>query len=112
MHNHGRPVKRPPELVQKVADAYIEMAQFLEKLAAAYRERAKHYRAGELDIAYRDLPPDAGAHMRHPAQRAIDGLSEWDVHATYERVRARLQAEPSEPRRVSDAARRAAKVQG
>ena len=78
------------ETAQIAADAYIELAQFLERLAKAYKDRAKHYRSGALQVGYSDLPAEAGDHMRHPAQRAIDGMSEYDVKATYERIRADL----------------------
>ena len=80
------------ETAQRAADAYIELAQFLERLAKAYKERARHYRSGALEVWYSNLPPEAGDHMRHPAQRALDAMSEYDVKATYERIRGDLAA--------------------
>ena len=85
-----RPKNRDEERRQQVADVYIDVAQFLHRLAEAYKERARNYRAGTLLVAYENLPPDAGDHMRHPVQRAIDSLSKYDVVATYERADAAL----------------------
>jgi hypothetical protein len=78
------------EAAQRAADVYLELAQFLEREAKQYREAAKHYRTGALDVAYTNLPPEAGPHMRHPAQRAIDRLSPWTITEAIERLRTEL----------------------
>lgn len=83
------------EVAQRAADTFIEMAQSLEKEAKRFREYAKHYRSGELLVGYTNLPADAGEHMRHPAQRAIDVLSEWDIVATFKRLREELKGATS-----------------
>lgn len=80
------------ERAQQAADLFIEMAQYLERLARAYRDRAKYYRSGELLIAYDNLPPEAGDHMRHPVQRCIDTMSPYDVTGAYDRITAALKA--------------------
>lgn len=86
----NRPKTRDDERRQQCADVYIECAQFLRRLANAYQERARHYREGSLLIAYQNLPADAGDHMRHPVQRAIDSLSKYDVTGMYERAEQAL----------------------
>lgn len=83
---------RRNEPAQRAADAYIELAQFLERQAKEYRDTAKHYRRGNLSVGYENLPADAGDHMRHPCQRAIDRMSHWDILRTIERLRAELEA--------------------
>lgn len=80
------------EVAQKSADAYIELAQILEKQAKRCRELATGYRRGEFDPAYSNLPPEAGDHMRHPAQRAIDNMSWYDTREAVERLRTELAA--------------------
>jgi hypothetical protein len=89
-HAEEMRIRGRSEPAQRAADAYLELAQFLERLAKDYRERAGHYRAGRLHTAYEHLPADAGDHMRHPCQRAIDAMSPYDVSSTYERLRAEL----------------------
>ena len=82
--------KRGNEIAQKSADAYIEMAQILERQAKIYRETARFYRSGDLGTNYANLPADAGDHMRHPAQRAIDGIEHYSIQHHCERLRAEL----------------------
>jgi len=84
--------KNRTEPAQRAADTYIELAQYLEAQAKMYRETAKHYRSGALDVAYTNLPAEAGDHMRHPAQRAIDRLSVWNIKAEFDRLTAELSA--------------------
>ncbi len=82
------------EIAQRAADAYIELAQLLEAEAKRYRMMAKCYRDGTLLTSYH-IPPDVIAHpeMRHPAQRAIDGMSAYDIRAAVERLRLELKGE-------------------
>lgn len=85
--------KRQPaqqEVAQRCADAYLDLAQFLEKQAQQLRQTAKHYRSGECVTGYTGLPADACAEVRHPAQRAIDGLSCYDIRARVEALQAAL----------------------
>jgi hypothetical protein len=83
---------RKHEAAQQAADVYIGLAQALEAQAKRYRETAKYYRSGDLDVAYKNLPADAGDHMRHPVQRAIDGISIWNLREAYEQSEAELKA--------------------
>jgi hypothetical protein len=78
------------ETAQRAADTMLEFAQYLETTAKRYRTLARGYRSGEFDPAYSNLPADAGDHMRHPAQRAIDHLSAYEIRETVERLGAEL----------------------
>lgn len=77
---------------QKAADACIEAAQYLEKMARALKDKARHYRAGELSPEYQNLPADAGPHMKGKTQRAVHEL-EWvsgNINGTLERMAKEL----------------------
>jgi hypothetical protein len=81
------------EAAQRSADAYIELAQLLEAQAKRLRANARGYRSGELLAHYGDnLPAGCAPEMAHPAQRAIDGLSCYDIREAVERLRAELKS--------------------
>lgn len=77
---------------QRAADAHIEAAQYLEKMARELKAKARSYRAGDLSPEYQNLPADAGAHMKGKTQRAVHDL-EWTsghINGTLERIAKEL----------------------
>jgi len=81
------------ETAQRCADAYLELAQELERTAARFRRDAKGYRSGELLTNYTALTTKAAIDASgHPAQRAIDGIGVYNLQGLCETLRAQLKA--------------------
>lgn len=80
------------EVRERCGDAFIEIAQLLEKSAKRYRELAKGYRNGEFNPAYTNMPPETHPSLLGPAVRAADCISPYDITNVMDRLREELLA--------------------